>query len=318
MSKERDDRHRDAEENESGSETRSEVGYGKPPRDTRFKKGTSGNPKGRPRKPKPRPIRFSDAPSDGFFEEEAYRTITLRENGQPIKLPTTQAVMRSLAMEAIKGKRLSQKLYLERVEHAEEKHFRNKIERYVELKAHKRRGEQILAECERKGIAYPDDQLPHPEDIVLGPDAGEVSVTGPSTPEDVVYCEHTAAFRDHLLLRSTHARKMREGPRFGEGDRSICSFHFIAVLFDKWLPRRYRWRDGAEMSLLVEYGSLPRRQREKRIVTDYAYLLETMPKPLAVAPEARQRFAADIRQIFGKDWLSLPGKGDAGGKPAKT
>jgi hypothetical protein len=27
-----------------------EVGYGKPPKDTQFKKGSSGNPKGRPRK----------------------------------------------------------------------------------------------------------------------------------------------------------------------------------------------------------------------------------------------------------------------------
>ena len=28
-----------------------EVGFGKPPRNTQFKKGVSGNPKGRPKKP---------------------------------------------------------------------------------------------------------------------------------------------------------------------------------------------------------------------------------------------------------------------------
>jgi hypothetical protein len=33
-----------------------QVGYGKPPRHTRFKKGRSGNPSGRPRKPEPAPI----------------------------------------------------------------------------------------------------------------------------------------------------------------------------------------------------------------------------------------------------------------------
>jgi hypothetical protein len=36
-----------SEENMSDSY---EVGYGKPPKDTQFKKGSSGNPKGRPKK----------------------------------------------------------------------------------------------------------------------------------------------------------------------------------------------------------------------------------------------------------------------------
>ena len=47
-----------------------DVGYGKPPKQTRFAKGQSGNPRGRPRKPKPEPLRLSDAPSDGFLEQE--------------------------------------------------------------------------------------------------------------------------------------------------------------------------------------------------------------------------------------------------------
>jgi hypothetical protein len=35
--------------------SRGQVGYGRPPKHTRFKKGQSGNPKGRPRKRKPQP-----------------------------------------------------------------------------------------------------------------------------------------------------------------------------------------------------------------------------------------------------------------------
>ncbi len=97
-----------------------EVGYGKPPVSTRFVKGQSGNPRGRPRKSKPQPPRLSDAPSDGYLEEEAYRPVALRENGQGIELPTTQAVVRALAMGAIKGNRLSQKYFLERVARQEE------------------------------------------------------------------------------------------------------------------------------------------------------------------------------------------------------
>jgi Family of unknown function (DUF5681) len=37
------------DEQTKGSESDTSVGYGKPPEDTRFKKGVSGNPKGRPK-----------------------------------------------------------------------------------------------------------------------------------------------------------------------------------------------------------------------------------------------------------------------------
>ena len=294
------------------------VGYGRPPRSGQFKKGRSGNPRGRPRKPKPRPIRFSDIPSGGFREAEAYRPLKILENGQPVNLTAIQAVDRAAYSLAIKGNRLQQKWLLERTEREEKEAFALKVARYSRLETHKRKGEQILAECERKGVAYPAEFLPHPDDIVLDPATGEVSVNGPSTPEDVICCEHTVALRDYLLLRSAHAGKTGEGRWFGAGERSVCSYHLIATLFDKSLPRRYRWRAGIEQSLLVEYEHLPRRQREKRIVAEQTHLIETMPRPLALPPKIQQSFAAEIRQIFGADWLSLPGKGSAGAKPAKT
>ncbi len=115
-----------------------DVGYGKPPKHTRFVKGQSGNPCGRPRKPKPEPPRLSDALLDEFLEKEAYRSIALRENGQAIELPAIQAVLRALVTDAIKGKRLSQKYLLEHVARTEEHHFQRKVENYVRLQAAKR------------------------------------------------------------------------------------------------------------------------------------------------------------------------------------
>lgn len=56
------------------------VGYKSPPKKTRFKKGVSGNPKGRPRKPKMEPKRVK--PIDQVWERISELTrelFTLRE-----------------------------------------------------------------------------------------------------------------------------------------------------------------------------------------------------------------------------------------------
>ena len=51
-----------------------EVGYGKPPKDTQFQKGVSGNPRGRPKKSR-------DFDHELIRESESFMTIN--ENGRP-------------------------------------------------------------------------------------------------------------------------------------------------------------------------------------------------------------------------------------------
>jgi hypothetical protein len=71
-----------------------EVGYGKPPKDTQFKKGSSGNPKGRPRK-------ILD------FHLELLRefgsSITINENGRRRRISKYEAVIKQLAIKAMSG-----------------------------------------------------------------------------------------------------------------------------------------------------------------------------------------------------------------------
>jgi hypothetical protein len=70
------------------------VGYKKPPVQTRFQKGQSGNPRGRPKK-------VAD-----FMEDAALilgGTVTGQAKGKSITLPTVQAVFRRLCRKALKG-----------------------------------------------------------------------------------------------------------------------------------------------------------------------------------------------------------------------
>jgi uncharacterized protein DUF5681 len=261
-----------------------EVGYGKPPVSTRFVKGQSGNPRGRPRKIKPKPPRLSDAPSDGYLEKEAYRLVALRENGLGIELPTIQAVLRALAMGAIKGNRLSQKFFLEYIADKEERYLQLKVRDYLRLEALKENGERRLVECKRRGLP-PPTLLPHPEDIVLNPATGEAYIKGPQTPEDVAVYEHASRLRDCALLQSAHASKLRKKSSPKPESDGICAFLFYAQILNRMLPPRYRWRDNADLNLFMDYRCLTKRERERRIEAEAADLDASKSKLPPLTPE---------------------------------
>ncbi len=72
-----------------------EIGYGKPPKKHQFKKGTSGNPRGRPKGKKSFAARFQK-----FLDEK----ITVNINGRPEKLTKEDAFLKRVINDAIAGK----------------------------------------------------------------------------------------------------------------------------------------------------------------------------------------------------------------------
>jgi hypothetical protein len=96
-----------------------EVGFGKPPEQTRFKKGRSGNPKGRPKGSKTGPPDRERLA--GIFLEEAYREVPPKEGGREIRVPMVVAVVRALLVKGARGTTRSAQVALEMLRAVEDK-----------------------------------------------------------------------------------------------------------------------------------------------------------------------------------------------------
>ncbi|WP_171052628.1 DUF5681 domain-containing protein [Ruegeria sediminis] len=71
-----------------------EVGYGKPPKTSRFQKGQSGNPKGRPKGAKG---------LNASLKRELESKITVREGNREIRISKAEAMAKRITTGALKG-----------------------------------------------------------------------------------------------------------------------------------------------------------------------------------------------------------------------
>ena len=88
-----DDEDKDEKEDE---QQEYEVGYGKPPRAHQFRKGQSGNPKGRPKR----------KPAGSILAailQELDRTIEVSVGGEPTTLNTKEVIARKFVQDGVNG-----------------------------------------------------------------------------------------------------------------------------------------------------------------------------------------------------------------------
>jgi hypothetical protein len=177
-----------------------DVGYGKPPATHQFAKGKSGNPRGRPRRPKParRELNPNNRPTDSLVLEEAYRMVSIREGDKIIELPAVQAAVRSLAIAAMKGSRLSQKALAELVRGIENHRATEQYAVVETLFEYKHKWTNELDRRKHLGIMEPDP-VPHPDDIIVNLRTGEFRIEGPADA-------HEKARYDEMIARRAEAQ----------------------------------------------------------------------------------------------------------------
>lgn len=212
---------------------------GRSGRDTRFSKGQSGNPKGRPRGSS------SLSATDAFVLKAGDRPITIREGDVVQQVSAQEALIRSQQTAGMKGGSYAQQKAIERYERADAERQARIDESNIIAERYVTAMRMVIANSERAGLP-PPRILPHPDDVIADPERG-MRVIGPKDEEEQAKLEHILQVIDLLILQD--ALDQREyGSEFDDPlDRPSSALMFALVLNDR-VPKRYCLSDG-ELSL---------------------------------------------------------------------
>lgn len=186
-----------------------EVGRNRPPIETRWQKGRSGNVRGRPKKATPN-AHGAELDMAKLIVAESTRPICITEGGKPVSLPAIDAVLRAMLVSALKGNALAQRTYAQLVTNAQD-----------ELE--KRRFEDFRTACEMQAQLYEwrtewlaagrfeSDMPVHPHDIQIDISTGDVRLYLAMTPGAQLARGQLLRFRDHLFwLLARNVAAVRE------------------------------------------------------------------------------------------------------------
>lgn len=237
----------DCQEPERTPKVTSGAGNRKPPLEHQFKKGVSGNPKGRPKRKKQEepldPLKASSQLANRIFMDEVYRLITFRQGSETIEMPALRVIYRQMTAAAVNGNRSAQRWVVSMVQSIENSDRESRVEYVKAAIEYKCSMEQMIAHNRASGRAY-DEPIPHPDDIILDMANYRISINGPSTPEQKAAWDQDLAFRDGLQLSISNWKSAHKKARYAKTKEShLANWILVQLTYDRLnddLPKRYR------------------------------------------------------------------------------
>lgn len=293
-SRRRDPRLSDEGIERAKNELRQGTGYKRPPKHNRFKKGQSGNPRGRPKKDVPG---MDDARStDSLVLKQAERRIAVREGEEITEITAIEAVLRAQYASASKGNSHAQRHIIERYDRAESAHRRRIEEDIAIWDNYVSRNREAIAEAERRGET-PPDPLPHPDDVVIDHETG-VRFIGPLDEGGVKRVEKTCQTRDILLMQHALDERQSGKPESDDPLDGPGSAFVVASILNRSVPKRFRFSNEEIDRRLWDYEDVPKRQLLKDVYQGWESLGIHIPRgstsrPLRAGIEMI-RFASEL------------------------
>ncbi len=211
-------------------------GYGRPPQHSRFRKGQSGNPKGRPRKAggQPSPAALAEGSHAAITSRVLNEPVVVMRNGRKRKIAKAEAVQRNMEKLAFAGGYNASRNLQHALKDDEERHAHEIAKDHAWWDNYLGRRAADLGATSARGLP-PSQFWIEPEDIIFWPNRF-VEVRGPRNRQEV---------KDFELLASLLRIRMVEwsGRLFlGRQDREheeleVYAIHLLARTFPKRLAR---------------------------------------------------------------------------------
>jgi hypothetical protein len=209
------------------------VGYGQPPRHSQFKKGQSGNPKGRPRKAKETfiPAGLVDGSNAAILSRVLNEPVIVSKNGRRRKITKAEAIQHNQEKLAFAGSILATRDLQRQLEGEDARRARVIEEDHARWDDYLVRRASDIAKAEARG--HPPSRFwIEPEDILFR--RGKlVEVRGPLKQEEVKVFEIFAKFIQVLMIEDFGRRLF--GRQSAEQD-NLESLALITIT--QFLPKR--------------------------------------------------------------------------------
>ena len=228
------------------------VGYGRPPKSGQFRKGQSGNPRGRPRKKSNKPVSLAARfPTRDALREEAGRQIAINDANGRQHVTVTQAVIGALALAALRGGVLAQRTYLEHQKAEDERHHRERKESFEFWLDYQKQCRVHIAAARNAGKAEPE-LLPHPDDVECDWATLGVQFLGPADEEEAAATNWMLEYRNLCFGMSQYIGEEVCMPIVPGDEGKIGPYFALFLIASRYLPPRLRSLRDADAPIASE------------------------------------------------------------------